>query len=570
MSGIESIKQKKVYEILFLVKLASLLFAVIAYFRYFVKDETQNNQIQFFNYINITTVLLILTITYLLWIFFERKSERDNNVFYRFAQPGIFILFYSGAIYFTGLYESSFKYLFIFLIVSYTIERGLKGGLIIAGISSSLIFAMDLMLAPKSGVNYYLEDDLSLIGLFFIIATTVGYYVNLEREHIRHLNALVNQDTLTGLYNHRYFHECLTTSLKTARTNKRALSLLMCDMDYFKQFNDIHGHQGGDTLLHSVARFFNDNLSADQTVFRYGGDEFAILLPNASSIEAQAIANDLREKFSDNAFAGEEYLPNENFTMSIGISTFDPSQKTVPNLIRDADEALYKAKFFRRNRVETYVSILDELNLHEKVNIESESMVTSIKTLISVINSRDKFTYTHLQRVMSYCKLFADDIGLQEEDKKLLCYAAYIHDIGKIDVPKEIVAKTGDLTQAEWEVLKTHPAIGAEMIKNVESLKRVYEIILQHHERFDGEGYPNRIKGTDISYLARVLTVVDAFDAMTSERPYQAKKTYLEGIQELRRCSGNQFDPVVVDQFIESITNKELAGVVLTEMNANP
>ncbi|MHB1452388.1 MAG: bifunctional diguanylate cyclase/phosphohydrolase [Saccharofermentanales bacterium] len=444
------------------------------------------------------------------------------------------------------------------------------GGLIIAGISSSLIFTMDLILAPKNGVNYHLEDDISLIGLFFIIAITIGYYVNLEREHIRHLKELVNQDTLTGLYNHRYFHECLITSLKSAKTNRQPLSLLMCDMDYFKQFNDIHGHQGGDELLHSVARFFTENLHEAHLVFRYGGDEFAILLPDVGSKEASVIANSLRERFSEKVFAGEEYLPNENFTMSIGISTYEPSQKAVPNLLRDADEALYKAKFFRKNRVETYISILDELNLHEKVNIDSESMVTSIKTLISVINSRDRFTYTHLQRVMSYCKLFAEDIGLDEEDKKLLCYAAYIHDIGKIDVPKAIVAKTGDLTQEEWEILKTHPAIGAEMIKNVKSLSKVYEIILQHHERYDGEGYPNKVKGTDINYLARVLTVVDAFDAMTSERPYQVRKSYQEGILELKRCRAAQFDPVIVDQFIESITNKELAGIVLTEMNDKP
>ncbi|MHB8963847.1 MAG: bifunctional diguanylate cyclase/phosphohydrolase, partial [Saccharofermentanales bacterium] len=548
MSGIESIKQKKVQEILFLVKLASLLFAVIAYFRFFVKELSHDNQIQFFNSLNTATVLLILTVTYLLWSFIEQKSKEANNLFYRFAQPGIFILFYSGAIFFTGLYESHFKFLFIFLIVSYTIERGLKGGLIIAGVSSALIFGMDLLLVPDNGVNYYFEDDISLIGLFFIIATTVGYYVNLERGHIRHLNTLVNQDTLTGLFNHRYFHECLNNALKSAKTHRRPLSLLMCDMDYFKQFNDIHGHQGGDELLHDVAKFFIDHLSKQHPVFRYGGDEFAVLLPNVSPEEAKSIANDLREKFAAKIFKGEEYLPNENFTMSIGISTYDPAQKTTPKLLRDADVALYKAKIFRKNRVEAYVSILDELNLHEKAGIDSESMVTSIKTLISVINSRDKFTYTHLQRVVAYCKLFAEDLGLNEEDKKQLCYAAYIHDIGKIDVPKEIVAKTGDLTREEWEILKTHPAIGAEMIKNVESLGTVYDIILQHHERYDGEGYPSGIKGTAINYLARVLTVVDAFDAMTSERPYQAKKTYIEGIKELNRCRGEQFDPDIVDK----------------------
>jgi putative nucleotidyltransferase with HDIG domain len=191
--------------------------------------------------------------------------------------------------------------------------------------------------------------------------------------------------------------------------------------------------------------------------------------------------------------------------------------------------------------------------------------MTSIRTLISVINSRDKFTYTHLQRVAAYCRQFADDIGLNEEDKRQLCYAAYIHDIGKIDVPKEIIGKTGKLTQEEWEILKTHPAIGAEMIKNVENLDKVYDIILQHHERYDGKGYPNGIMGTETSYLARVLTVIDAFDAMTSERPYQERKTFAEGIAELNRCKGDQFDPDIVDKFVDSISNKGLAELFDTD-----
>ncbi len=555
MSGIDIDKQKKVQEILFLVKLSSLLFSVIAYFRYFQTQFDNYQKVQFLNTYNAVIILLILTVTYLLWIFFERKSQENDRLLYRIAQPAIFILFYSGAIYFTDLYKSNFKFLFIFLIVSYTIERGMKGGLIIAGISSFLIFSMDLILVPKNGVNYYFEDDLSLIGLFFIIAATVGYYVNLERAHIKQLNALVNQDTLTGLYNHRYFHESLRISMEKAKAEGSPLSLLMCDLDYFKQYNDIHGHQGGDSLLRNIASFFAEAIGPEHQAFRYGGDEFAVLLPGYKSCEARKIADDLRIKFSDKSFNGEEHLPNEKITMSIGIATYEPSMHIVPDLLRNADEALYKAKLFRRNRVETYVSIFDELNFSREASFDAENIMTSIRTLISVINSRDKYTYTHLQRVAAYCRQFANDLGLDPEDKRQLCYAAYIHDIGKIDIPKEIIAKTGTLDPEEWDILKTHPAIGAEMIKNMKSMDKVYVIIGQHHERYDGSGYPGGLKGTEISYLARVLTVVDAFDAMTSERPYQVKKTFEEGIEELIRCKGEQFDPDIVDRFIESITD---------------
>lgn len=565
MTEIEKLKHNKINEILFLTKLVSLLFAVIAYFRYFVNEQSRDDQLQFFNSVNMFTVLLILTFTYLLWIFFERKGKESNKLLYKIAQPAIFILFYSGAIFFTGLYESHFKFLFIFLIVSYTIESGLKGGLIIAGISASLITIMDLILVPKNGVNYYFEDDLSLVGLFFIVAATVGYYVDLEREHIRKLSALINQDNLTGLYNHRCFHDSLKNSMEKSNKTKRPLSLLMCDLDYFKQYNDIHGHQKGDALLKSVAVFFSEVLKPDYPAFRYGGDEFAIILDNFESSEARVLADSIRKKFAELEFKGEEHLPNEKITMSIGIATYDPMSNTRPDLLKNADEALYKAKLFRKNRVETYVSILDELNISDKASFDSDNIMTSIRTLISVINSRDKFTYTHLQRVAAYCRQFAEDIGLNEEDKRQLCYAAYIHDIGKIDVPKEIIGKTGKLTQEEWEILKTHPAIGAEMIKNVENLDKVYDIILQHHERYDGKGYPNGIMGTETSYLARVLTVIDAFDAMTSERPYQERKTFAEGIAELNRCKGDQFDPDIVDKFVDSISNKGLAELFDTD-----
>jgi len=559
MPSTEIKKTEKLNEILFAIKFAALVFSAVAYFRYFIQELPNTQQIYITNAINASIIFMILGIAFALWLFFDFKGKQSNRIIYLIAQPIVFIIFFMGAIILTGSYKSNFKYLFLFLILSYTIEWGIESGLFIATISSAIILGMDLLLVPKNGVNYFLEDDLILIGLFFIVAITVGHYVKLEKDHISKLNSLVNKDALTGLYNHRYFHEYMKYSIKNSISSNKPLSLMICDMDYFKNYNDIHGHCRGDNLLKSVADFFKKNLDEKYLVFRYGGDEFSIILPDVSKENAIRIAEQLRIKFSENVFSGQEYMPKENLTLSIGLSTFNPIKGNKANLLQEADEALYKAKYFRKNRVEAYVSLLDELKLSSYDKSISENVMTSIKTLISVINSRDQFTYSHLQRVVSYCRIVAEDFNLTEEEKQKLCYAAYVHDIGKIDVSKDIMTKTGKLTDEEWAELKQHPKIGAELVKGIDSLKDIAPIVLQHHERYDGQGYPNKLKEKEISYLARILIVVDSFDAMTSERPYQIRKTYKEGIEELRRCSNSQFDPEITEIFIKAIATKNFS-----------
>lgn len=157
-----------------------------------------------------------------------------------------------------------------------------------------------------------------------------------------------------------------------------------------------------------------------------------------------------------------------------------------------------------------------------------------------------------------YSRMLADKLGLNEEEKKNLIYGAYMHDIGKINISKDILNKRMGLTNEEWEILKQHPTEGVEIIKSVDSLQSISPVILYHHERYDGKGYPENLKGDDIPYNARILTVVDSFDAMTSERPYNKRKSYGEAIEELKRCSGTQFDPKIVEAFIEGI--KESIG----------
>lgn len=172
---------------------------------------------------------------------------------------------------------------------------------------------------------------------------------------------------------------------------------------------------------------------------------------------------------------------------------------------------------------------------------------------MNIINTKDYYTCKHIERIVIYAKLLGDRLNLNDKDKLDLICAAYIHDIGKINIPKEILIKNASLTNKEWLLIKEHSKIGFDIIKDIDVLKDIATIILCHHERYDGLGYPNGLKGNDLPYLSKILTVIDSFDAITSERPYNIPKTFNEGKNELLRCSNTQFDPQVVYAFIENI-----------------
>ena len=331
--------------------------------------------------------------------------------------------------------------------------------------------------------------------------------------------------------------------------------MIFIDIDYFKNYNDIYGHQKGDYVLKRVAEIIKLNIRDGDVAARYGGEEFAVILPDTTEEEALDVAENLRKEIENSQFDGEENQPNGKLTVSIGVSVYPDKAQNDIDLIKSADDALYRAKFFYKNRVEAYVSILDEIksNIDEK-DIE---LVTSIKTLISVINAKDRYTYGHVERVVAYGRMLADKLKLSENDKNILIYGAYMHDIGKINISKDILIKKMRLTNDEWEVLKEHPANGVEIIKSVKSLQMLIPLIISHHEKYDGTGYPNGLKGKEIPYLARILTVIDSFDAMTSNRPYNKRKSYSEGILELERCSGTHFDPQIVKAFVEVIKRND-------------
>ena len=367
------------------------------------------------------------------------------------------------------------------------------------------------------------------------------------------MEALSVTDSLTGIPNRRHFDEVLDREYARHAQESGTLAMIFIDIDYFKQYNDTFGHQKGDCVLKKIGELIKENKRNGDIAARYGGEEFALLLPDTGEKEALSIAENLRSEIELAYFEGEETQPKGKITVSMGVAVFPDKAKNEIELIKSADDALYRAKFFDKNRVEAYKSILDKIknNIDEK-DVE---LVASIKTLISVINAKDRYTYGHVERVVIYSKILADKLKLSEKDKEILTYGAYMHDIGKINISKEVLMKKMKLTNEEWEELKQHPANGVEIIKSVKSLKEVIPLIISHHERYDGNGYPNNQKGEEIPYLARILTVVDSFDAMTSNRPYNTIKTYEEAIKEIIRCSGTQFDPDIAKAFAEVVTN---------------
>ncbi|WP_300349350.1 diguanylate cyclase [Clostridium sp.] len=544
-------KKKKVDEILSIVKISSLLFSAIAFLQYVFKFAEAKNIYPYYGVLSVFISILLLSIIYILWSFAALNRYKDHINKIQWIEIILFIVIFLVAILVSGANESNNKFLFLFIIITSTIQGGMNRGVIVSIISSSIILSIDIIFAGNSGVNMYFQNDLILAGVFILTAWTLGFYVRTENEHIRELQKLVNEDGLTGVYNHRYFYDKLREKMHISEVDNKKLSLIFMDIDYFKHYNDLYGHQRGDEALKKIGDILKDLARENDIVARYGGEEFAIILPDTSEKEASIIAENIRVKIEKTYFDGQENQPNSNFTVSVGIAIFPDKAENELDLVKYADDALYRAKFFHKNRVETYISVLDELK--KDLKEEENGLVTTIKTLISVINAKDKYTYSHVERVVVYSRLMAKKLGLTEIEKKQLIYGAYMHDIGKINVPNEILTKKMRLTKEEWEILKQHPRDGVEIIKSVNSLKDVVPLILHHHERFDGNGYPSELKGEDIPYLARVLTVIDSFDAMTSNRPYNKRKTYEEGIEELKRCSGTQFDPDLVKIFTEVV-----------------
>jgi len=358
---------------------------------------------------------------------------------------------------------------------------------------------------------------------------------------------LARLDQLTGLWNRRHLEERIQIEIGRHSRYGGAFSLVILDLDFFKAFNDSYGHLAGDKLLRQLGALMRSLIRGTDEAFRYGGDEFAILLSQTAVQDAFDVAERVRERVVSEIKVGDTPV-----TASFGLASWPADGIRINEIMASADMALYYAKQNGGNQTRAISELVPTATKHmPRMDQEQErGAYNLICALAAAVDAKDHYAYKHSQNVREYAIALAKSLELPPEDISRLSTSALLHDIGKIGIADEILNKAAPLSPEEWEVMKSHPRLGADIVSHVSQLAPCLAGILYHHERYDGTGYPAGLKGDAIPLDARILGVVDAFEAMTSARPYRPAFTQEEALAELRRGAGKQFDPELVKSFI--------------------
>jgi len=399
-----------------------------------------------------------------------------------------------------------------------------------------------------------LEEEKSGTGVI-LIAREITERKALEEK----LYGLTLRDGLTGLYNHSLLQKALNREVKKSIEQNKSLAFMLLDIDNFKYYNDHFGHPAGDELLKEFARILLKHTRASDIVGRYGGDEFGIVLPDSDYRIAWRIGERLRCQIAEHPFQYKEQLPGGSLTVSIGIALYPQHAAGVRDLIKMADEAMYHAKRNAKNRVQVYFAAIGQFQ-----NILSKSrgdLTNSLRAIGDLIKDKDRYIFIHSTNVAEYAAALAGDLQLPPKEVALIKAAAFLHDIGKLEVPGEILFKPGKFEEAQWRVMKQHPRWGCNILASFDLFREIIPFVLHHHERYDGSGYPSGLAGEGIPLGARIIAVADSFDAMTMPRPYKRNLSLDEAILELHRNKGSQFDPRLVDRFIQILESRRLKQV---------
>ena len=332
-------------------------------------------------------------------------------------------------------------------------------------------------------------------------------------------------DQLTGLYNRRFYEKQLKI-LDTS--NNLPLTVVVGDVNGLKLINDSFGHAMGDRLLKKAAEVIKKCCGAHHIVSRTGGDEFVILMPETKSTEAELVIKLINETFI------VEKLGSIEVSVSFGYKTKNNIKESIKEVVKNADKQMYSNKIF-----------------------ESPTMRGKIvDTIIKTLHEKNESLEQHSIRVSKLCVRMGTVLGLSTYKINELKTVGLLHDIGKIAIDENILNKPGKLTDSEWKEVKRHPEIGYRILETATGMSKVAEYVLSHHERWDGKGYPNSLQGNEIPFESRIIGIIDAYDAMISDRVYHTAKSEEEAVAELKRNAGLQFDPELVMLFTEEVLGK--------------
>jgi diguanylate cyclase (GGDEF)-like protein/putative nucleotidyltransferase with HDIG domain len=405
--------------------------------------------------------------------------------------------------------------------------------------------------------NLLMHTDINANGPNEIInlSESFNHMIDSICEHKKEneeLKVYVNTDYLTSVYNHKYFFESFNNKVNEGY---KQISVMFCDIDKFKLTNDSYGHEVGDLILKETAKIIKNQVKDAGIVFRYGGEEFVVIMCNYNSEEALIEAEKIRKIIAKNQVL-QEYADYFPITISIGIASYPKHALDAEGLVKKSDTAMYYSKQSGRNQCNIYNNNMKVFLKDGNKDINKELLMDSVLALAEAVDAKDDYTGKHSKMVSKYSILLAEKLEFTENEKNRLRIGALLHDCGKIGIPDDIIHKPKKLSYSEFAIIKNHTLLGHNIIKHITNDEEIINCVRSHHERWDGKGYPDGISGDSIHLFARIVCIADVYHAMTSDRPYRKALTQEEAIDEFIRGKGTQFDPKLVDAFVEII--KEL------------